>query len=60
MTAAASSAPGDGNLYGLELKTGKEIWKYNAGKDITAGIAIGEGCLVVGEDQQNGRLLCFS
>jgi outer membrane protein assembly factor BamB len=51
---------GDGNLYGLSLDTGKEIWKFNAGKGISAGIAIGEGCLVIGEDQQSGRLLCFS
>lgn len=51
---------GDGNLYGLDLKTGQEVWKFNSGRDITAGIAIGEGCLVAGEDQQNGRLLCFS
>lgn len=50
---------GDGNLYGIDIVTGKEVWKYNAGRDITAGIAIGEGCLVVGEDEQNGRLLCF-
>ncbi len=33
--------------------------KFNAGKGISAGVAIGEGCLVVGEDQQSGRLLCF-
>lgn len=51
---------GDGNLYGIDLMTGKEVWKYNAGRDITAGVAIGEGCLVVGEDEQNGRLLCFA
>ncbi|MCE2794119.1 MAG: PQQ-binding-like beta-propeller repeat protein [Planctomyces sp.] len=51
---------GDGNLYGLDLQTGKEIWKFNAGKDITAGLAVGEGALIASEDQQNGRLLCFS
>lgn len=49
----------DGNIYGLALENGQEVWKYNNGRGITAGIAIGEGCLVVGEDQQNGRLLCF-
>ena len=51
---------GDGNLYGIELETGKEIWKHNGGRPINAGIAIGEGHLVAGEDQQNGRLLCFA
>ena len=51
---------GDGNLYGLDIATGKELWKYNSGKDINAGLAIGEGVLIAGEDQQNGRLLCFA
>lgn len=51
---------GDGNIYGLDLQTGREIWKFNAGRDITAGLAIGEGVLIASEDQQNGRLLCFS
>lgn len=51
---------GDGNLYGISLQTGKEVWKFNAGRDITAGISIGEGCLIAGEDQQKGRLLCFA
>ena len=50
---------GDGNIYGLELADGKEVWKFNAGKPVAAGIAIGEGCLVVGEDASNGRLRCF-
>lgn len=50
---------GDGNLYGVGLKDGKEVWKFNGGKAINAGIAIGEGCLVVGEDDQNGALRCF-
>ncbi len=51
---------GDGNLYAISLDSGLEVWKYNAGRGISAGIAIGEGCLVVGEDEQNGRLLCFA
>lgn len=50
---------GDGNLYGLAIDDGKEVWKHNAGKAINAGIAIGEGCLIAGEDDTNGRLLCF-
>jgi outer membrane protein assembly factor BamB len=50
----------DGNLYGVSLDTGAEVWEFNAGKGISAGVAIGEGCLVVGEDQQSGRLLCFA
>jgi outer membrane protein assembly factor BamB len=50
---------GDRNLYGLALETGQEVWKYNCGHPINAGLAIGEGFLVAGEDRQNGRLLCF-
>lgn len=51
---------GDGNLYGLNVQDGKEIWKFNGGKSISAGVAIGEGCLVVGEDDHNGHLRCFA
>ena len=51
---------GDGNLYGVDLETGKEVWKHNSGRPINGGIAIGENHLVAGEDQQNGRLLCFA
>lgn len=50
---------GDGNIYGISLTDGKEVWKFNAGKPVNAGVAIGEGCMVVGEDASNGRLRCF-
>ena len=50
---------GDGNLYAISLDSGQEVWKHNGGRGISAGVAIGEGCLIVGEDEQNGRLLCF-
>ncbi|MFO0426534.1 MAG: PQQ-binding-like beta-propeller repeat protein [Planctomyces sp.] len=51
---------GDGNIYGVDLKSGKQVWKVNPGKPVNAGIAIGEGCLIVGEEGQNGRLRCFA
>ena len=51
---------GDGNIYGVNTTDGKQVWKFNAGKAVNAGIAIGEGCLVVGEDDRNGRLRCFA
>lgn len=51
---------GDGNLYGLQISDGKEVWKFNAGKPVSCGIAVGEGCLVAGEDDRNGALRCFS
>ena len=50
---------GDGNIYGVSLKEGKQIWKYNAGNPISGGMAIGEKCMVIGEDASDGRLLCF-
>jgi len=50
---------GDGNIYGVSLEDGKKVWKFNAGRPISGGMAIGEECMVVGEDASNGRLLCF-
>ncbi len=50
----------DGNIYGLSVPEGREVWKFNAGRAITAGIAIGEECMVVGEDDHNGKLRCFA
>ena len=50
---------GDGNIYGLTTEDGKEVWKFNAGKHITAGVAIGEGFMIVGEEGRNGKLYCF-
>ena len=49
----------DGNVYGLSMKTGKQVWKFTAGKDVSAGVAVGDGCLVVGSSGGNGRLYCF-
>ena len=49
----------DGNIYGVSLQDGKQVWKYNAGHPISGGMAIGEQCMVIGEDASNGRLLCF-
>lgn len=51
---------GDGNLYGLAVETGEQIWKFNAGRAVNAGLAVGEGVLIAGEEGQNGRLRCFA
>lgn len=51
---------GDGNIYGLSIADGSEVWKFNAGKPVNAGMAIGESCMVVGEDAANGKLRCFT
>ena len=50
----------DRNIYGLSLDDGSEVWKYNAGQRVNGGVAIGEECMVVGEDAADGRLLCFA
>jgi len=50
---------GDGNIYGVALNSGKEVWKFHAGHPISGGMAIGNQCMVVGEDASDGRLLCF-
>ena len=49
---------GDGNIYGLNFE-GKQVWKFPAGGHISAGVAIGEGVLVVGEEGPGGNLYCF-
>ena len=49
----------DGNVYGVSLSSGEQVWKYHAGRPVTAGMAIGQECMVTGEDAANGRLLCF-
>ena len=49
----------DKNLYGLSLADGTQVWKYSAGQAISGSPAIGEGHLVIGTDETNGRILCF-
>lgn len=54
----------DGSIYGVSLgnkktKAGTQVFKHTTGKDVIAGPAIGEGCLVVGSADRNGRLYCF-
>jgi outer membrane protein assembly factor BamB len=49
----------DGFLYELGLKDGKERWKHEIGRDVTASPAIGEGCLVIGGEGSNEFVYCF-
>ncbi len=49
----------DKNVYGLTISDGKEVWKNNVRQSITASPAIGEGHLVIGTDESDGRILCF-
>jgi outer membrane protein assembly factor BamB len=47
----------DGRLYALDLKTGREVWRFEAGGAISASPAVGEHCLVVGTE--DGAVYCF-
>ena len=47
----------DGNLYELGLTDGKERWKFNAGKPISAAPAVGEGVLVIGSESINAAFI---
>jgi len=49
----------DGNLYGLRLSDGKEVFRYTDGRPFTASPAVGEGCLVIGSESSDGNLYCF-
>lgn len=48
----------DRNVYAVDF-TGKEVWKHNAGRRISASPAVGEGHLVLGCEGAEGRILCF-
>lgn len=49
----------DGHLYGLTLKDGKEVFKFRDGRPFSASVAIGEGCLVIGSENNDGPIYCF-
>ena len=49
----------DENIYGLNAKTGELNWKHKVEQGISAGVAVGEGVLVVGEEGADGNLYCF-
>ena len=47
----------DGRLYAVDLKTGRERWRFEAGGHIIASPAVAAGRLVIGTDA--GELYCF-
>ncbi len=47
----------DGRIYGLDRRTGKEVWRYEAGGKFIASPAVATGRLVIGSD--SGHLYCF-
>ena len=47
----------DGRLYAVDIKTGKEVWRFECGGDVIASPAVAAGRLVIGND--SGTLYCF-
>jgi outer membrane protein assembly factor BamB len=41
----------------LDLKTGREVWRYEAGGEVNASPAVAAGRMVIGTDA--GNLYCF-
>ena len=48
---------GDGRLYAIQLKTGKQLWRFEAGGAIVGSPAVAGGRLVIGTDA--GDLYCL-
>ncbi len=51
----------DGNLYGINLADGAEVFKFRDedGRPFSASPAVGEGCLVIGSESNVGNVYCF-
>ena len=47
----------DGRIYGLDRKSGKEVWRYDAGGKVLASPAVADGKLVI--CSESGRVYCF-
>lgn len=47
----------DGNVYGVDVRMGRELWRYEAGSAILASPAVGAGSLVI--STETGTVLCF-
>lgn len=45
---AVYAAGREGKLVKLDLASGREIWRIDAGKSLSAGVGVGEGVVVVG------------
>jgi outer membrane protein assembly factor BamB len=51
----------DGNLYGIDLESGKEVFRFRDldGRPFSASPAVGEGCLIIGSEGNVGNVYCF-
>lgn len=47
----------DGRIAKMELATGKEIWRIEAGRPLSAGVGVGDGLVLVGTPK--GEVLAF-
>jgi outer membrane protein assembly factor BamB len=54
---AVYAAASDGTIVRLEVRTGRQVWRINAGKRLTAGVGADANLLVVGTDK--GEVLAF-
>ena len=48
---------GDGRVYLLDVKTGKELWKYEIGQAVFSSPAIAKGMILIGSN--DGSLYAF-
>ncbi len=55
--AAVYAAGRDGRIVKLDLATGQEAWRIEAGQTLSAGVGVGEGLVLVGTPK--GELLAF-
>ncbi len=54
---AIYAASAEGRLVKLELVSGREVWRVDAGRTLSAGVGVGEGLVLVGTPK--GELLAF-
>lgn len=54
---AVYAAGRDGRIVKLDLATGRELWRVEAGQGLSAGVGVGEGLVLVGTPK--GELLAF-
>jgi outer membrane protein assembly factor BamB len=47
----------DGNLLALELASGKEVWRFRGGSGFVASPAVGEGVMVLANE--DGQVFCL-
>lgn len=54
---AVYAASADGRVVKLDLETGKEVWRADAGQTLSAGVGVGAGLALVGTPK--GELLAY-